>query len=1381
MAQTESSSAATDALKVPPHSIEAEQAVLGGLMLDNNAWDQVADRVTEEDFYRRDHRLIWRAIATLADEGQPVDAVTISEWLKNHELLEAAGGMGYLGALASDTPSAANIKAYADIVRERSVMRQLIRVGTDVVDSAFQPEGRDSKTLLDEAERRIFQIAEQTGRHKQGFRGLKELLPGVVERIDQLYRQDGEVTGLATGFDDFDRMTSGLQNGDLVIVAGRPSMGKCIMAGSRLVDPRTGGRVTIDELVARQEAEVLTLGDDFRLGMARPAAFVDDGIKPVYRVRTASGREIATTLTHPFLTGDGWRPLSEIGVGEHVAVPRRIPVFGRERLPEHQVKLLAYFLGDGGTTQTSPLFTNADERVRGDFTDAVTAMGGVRCVPVGSPGRTPSLRVSRCCTALQSGRDVFAKALKGAMQQLQLTGEALADALGVSKAAVSGWINARTVPAPATYQRLCATLASSGQALPGTDYADIGKNSPNPVAAFLDRHRLWGRLATEKAVPEVVFRLERGQLALFLSRLFACDGSAFVQGNGQARISYATSSRALARDVQHLLLRFGILSKLREKRNRYPGLQHAPWELEVMDQASLRAFCEEIGIFSKEEQVRGVREALAGKRRHNNVGGLPWSVSRYVLAAKGERSWGDIYQAAGRVLPEGFNAHLTGRSARRLSRHRASELADLLQDDYLARLATSDLHWDEIVEIEYIGAHQVYDLTVDGTHNFVAEDVCVHNTTWAMNIVEHAAMKQEAPTAVFSMEMPGDSLAMRMLSSLGRVELQRIRSGRLEDDDWPRLTSTLSLLSQAKLFIDDTPGLSPSEMRARARRLKREHGLGLIVIDYLQLMQLPGAKENRAQELSEISRSLKGLAKELDVPVIALSQLNRSLEQRPNKRPVMSDLRECVTGDTRVLLADGQRVPIRDLVGQTPEVISVNAEGRLEPAKTDLVWSVGVRPLLQVRLASGRTIRCTPEHRLRGLWDWKEARDIRVGDRLGIARELPAPKVTKRWAEHELVLLAHLVGDGSYIKGQPLRYTTASEANSEAVSRAAEAMGSTVTRHPGRGQWHQLVISGNGNRWHPQGVGKWLKQLGVFGQRSREKHLPQEVFQLDNDQLALFLRHLWATDGSITQGSAGRPRIYFSTASRHLIQDVAALLLRFGIVGRTKHITHGDGEGWFTLDISGAVQQQRYLEKIGAFGHQAHNARRALQHLRGLVENTNVDTLPEEVFNYIRERMREEGITHRQMAALRGTAYGGSAHFTFSPSRETLLSYADILNDQRLRMLANQHVFWDRVVSVEPAGEEEVFDLTVPGNACWLADGIVSHNSGAIEQDADVIVFIYRDEVYNPDTPEKGVAEIIIGKQRNGPIGTVKLTFLGRFTRFENHIEEYYPGGGLPE
>jgi replicative DNA helicase len=650
-------------------------------------------------------------------------------------------------------------------------------------------------------------------------------------------------------------------------------------------------------------------------------------------------------------------------------------------------------------------------------------------------------------------------------------------------------------------------------------------------------------------------------------------------------------------------------------------------------------------------------------------------------------------------------------------------------------------------------------------------------TSLAMNIVQYAALINKTPTAVFSLEMSMEQLALRMLCSVGRVDAQRVRTGRLHDNDWPKLTRATGMLTDAPIYIDDTPGLSVLEMRAKARRLKSEHDLGLVVVDYLQLMQGRSRSENRNQEISDISRSLKAMAKELDVPVMALSQLNRSLESRTDKRPQMADLRECVTGDTLVMLADGSCAPICELIGQTPSVISVSPAGQIECTAADLIWSVGRKEIVRIQLASGRSLRCSKEHRLRGLHDWKQAAELRPGDRIALARRLPEPVQTVVWAEHEIILLAHLVGDGSYVKRQPLRYTTASEENSQAVTEAALAFGSSVNRQTGRGQWHQLVISGNGNRWHPAGVGKWLKDLGIFGQRSHAKHLPTGVFQLSKEQLALFMRHLWATDGSISVGKE-KPRIYFSTASERLIHDVAALLLRFSIVARIKHIsTAASPQGWFTADVSGAEQQRIFLREIGAFGPRKEQAEQAAAMIEHTVSNTNVDTLPEEIFVYIQEQMRLKGITQRKMAKLRGTSYGGTAHFKFSPSRSVLLSYAELLDDDWLRSVAQDDLFWDQVIAVESAGEEEVFDLTVPGNACWLADGIVCHNSGAIEQDADVIMFIYRDEVYNKsqDNPNKGIAEVIIGKQRNGPTGIVQLTFLGEYTTFENYTRQVEP------
>jgi replicative DNA helicase len=384
---------ATEALKVPPHSIEAEQSVLGSLMLDNESWEKTADLLVEHDFYRRDHQLIFRAIADLFEQSQPVDVITLAEYHDKRGELDKVGELAYLGMLARNTPSSANIIAYASIVRERSILRQLIAVGTAISNVAFSPEGKSSEEMLDLAEGQVFEIAEKGAKRSGGFIQVKEVLSRVVDRIDTLFEQDSPITGLSTGFNDFDEQTSGMQPADLVIVAGRPSMGK---------------------------------------------------------------------------------------------------------------------------------------------------------------------------------------------------------------------------------------------------------------------------------------------------------------------------------------------------------------------------------------------------------------------------------------------------------------------------------------------------------------------TTFAMNLAEHAAIKSKVPVAVFSMEMPADALAMRMLSSLGQIDQHRLRTGRLNDDDWPRLTSAIALLNEAPLFIDDTPALTVTELRARARRLKREHGLSMIVIDYIQLMQgsSRSSNENRATEISEISRSLKALAKELEVPVVALSQLNRSLEQRPNKRPIMSDLRE---------------------------------------------------------------------------------------------------------------------------------------------------------------------------------------------------------------------------------------------------------------------------------------------------------------------------------------------------------------------------------------------------------------------------------------------------------------------------------------------------------
>jgi replicative DNA helicase len=254
-----SGSGAGDGLRLPPHSIEAEQSVLGGLMLDSTAWDQIADRVAADDFYRNDHKLIFEATAGLIERNQPCDAVTLSGHLESQGLLDQVGGLSYLGSLARDTPTAANIRAYADIVRERSVLRQLISAGDLISRNALEPEGREAREIVDDAERAVFEIAERGSRGKIGFRTVKSILPEVVNRIDELYHSDGTMTGVPTGFKLLDEMTSGLQPGDLIIIAGRPSMGKTTLAVNMAENAALGSKKSVAIFSMEMSAESLTL------------------------------------------------------------------------------------------------------------------------------------------------------------------------------------------------------------------------------------------------------------------------------------------------------------------------------------------------------------------------------------------------------------------------------------------------------------------------------------------------------------------------------------------------------------------------------------------------------------------------------------------------------------------------------------------------------------------------------------------------------------------------------------------------------------------------------------------------------------------------------------------------------------------------------------------------------------------------------------------------------------------------------------------------------------------------------------------------------------------------------------------------------------------
>jgi replicative DNA helicase len=451
------------------------------------------------------------------------------------------------------------------------------------------------------------------------------------------------------------------------------------------------------------------------------------------------------------------------------------------------------------------------------------------------------------------------------------------------------WKKGSCVPTGKSFSSLCGVLDEEPSKLAPFGIETISSNSKNSVARWLEELNLLGKGAKDKFVPPMIFTIKREQIALFLNRLFATDGWATVLAGGQAQLGYATVSEKLARQVQHLLLRFGIIASLRKRNVLYKNTRRPAWQLDITDSRSIQTFISEIGIFGKEQAVAAVKSELQKKKYQTNRDLIPVEVWNSIAVAKGNESWASFARRSG--IKGHTNIHVGKRSP---TRERLRVLAKTLGNSSLQHLAESDVYWDEIVSIEPIGLKQVYDLTIPETHNFVANDICVHNTSLAMNIVEHVVLEDKLPAAVFSLEMSAEALVLRMMCSIARVNLRSIREGFMSESDFPKLTSAAGRLANAPLFIDDSAGLSILQLRARARRLHQMHGVKLFVVDYLQLLHSTArrSQENRQQEIADISSGIKALAKELKVPVLVLSQLNRELERDKSRKPRLSDLRE---------------------------------------------------------------------------------------------------------------------------------------------------------------------------------------------------------------------------------------------------------------------------------------------------------------------------------------------------------------------------------------------------------------------------------------------------------------------------------------------------------
>jgi len=619
----------------------------------------------------------------------------------------------------------------------------------------------------------------------------------------------------------------------------------------------------------------------------------------------------------------------------------------------------------------------------------------------------------------------------------------------------------------------------------------------------------------------------------------------------------------------------------------------------------------------------------------------------------------------------------------------------------LGRIDSRD--W-KIIRIDTVASVPVRCIEVDALdHLYLAGHAMIptHNSTIGLDIIRSAAIKHNMASVIFSLEMSRTEITMRLLSAEASIQLQHMRKGTMREEDWTRLASTMGRVSDAPLFIDDSPNMSLMEIRAKCRRLKQRHNLKLVVIDYLQLMSSGKRVESRQQEVSEFSRALKLLAKELEVPVIAISQLNRGAEQRTDKKPQMSDLREsgCLTAETRILRADtGAEMSMGQLLASGARDVPVwSLDESLRYVRRHLtrVFSTGVRTVFKLTLASGKQVRATENHPFLTYAGWSPLAELRTGDRVAVPRHVPAPE-----------RFAQVLEDVD-------------------IRLGARIMSSRTGNRPG-GRLEALGC-----------------RIGFDVCPQGERRLPPDIAHFPKRQIGLFIDSLWAIDGVVSVDPEARTgRIALQAMSPRLLDDVSRLLLRFGITTRlTRH------RGLSQIDVVGVDDQRRFLQEIAIHSERSN----AAEELLGIVRaRSRVGASVGVGADEARAVIRREDVSDDLL----------------DDEGFDLERVVELLDSLDLDLEAANDVLWDEVVSVDPDGIEEVFDATVAGGHNFIANGMAVHNS--IEQDADMVILLHREEAYEKESQRAGEADIIVAKHRNGPTDTIVLAFQGHYSRFTN-------------
>lgn len=646
-------------------------------------------------------------------------------------------------------------------------------------------------------------------------------------------------------------------------------------------------------------------------------------------------------------------------------------------------------------------------------------------------------------------------------------------------------------------------------------------------------------------------------------------------------------------------------------------------------------------------------------------------------------------------------------------------------------------------------------------------------TAFSLNIAQNAAVLAKKKVGFFSLEMSKEELVDRLLVSQANIDAWRLKTGRLDQQDFLKLSDAMGVLAEAHIYIDDTPGLSVYEMRTKARRLMIEHQVDMIVVDYLQLAH-GKTSDNRVQEVAEISQGLKNIARELRIPVLALSQLSRAIESRGEKNPQLSDLREsgCLAGDTMVYMADSGRYKRMDeLVGKTGlKVLAMNpANLKLESKEVTHAFCTGTKEVFKMKTQLGREIKATANHKFYTANGWKRLDELQVGEMLAIPRRLG--EVTKQaLTDSELALMAHLIGDGCTLPKHAVQYTTNQNELAEiVVDLAKKVFGERISpRVKVEKNWLQVYLASAEKlargKYNP--VKTWLEKLGIWGLRSGEKYIPRKVFSVPNEKIGLFLRHLWSTDGCVNckdgEKSGVNPRVYYATSSEKLAFGVQSLLLRLNINARLKKVSQGEkGKDQYHVIVSGQSDLKLFVEVVGAVGDKnIRHIHEIKKYLDLRKENTNRDVIPKMVWrSFVVPAMKKNGLSAREMQAKLGMSYCGTALYKSNLSRKRAQKVAEIVSSVELARFSQSDLYWDPISSIEPCGEEMVYDLTILDHSNFVAGNMIVHNS--IEQDADVVMFLYR-----KDEDIRESVTLKIAKHRNGSVGEIDLFFRGDRIKF---------------